>query len=192
MKSTTWGRAMAALSAAELGDSTAARAAVERWPDPMEPDEASHRALRDHVEACLALRRGLWTVAVERLRENARGGVRSRPTVERMLRIRSRWLIADAFGRLGCPDSVAAYLQLLLEPPAYEPPHVYWGGLWEPFVRCRLVSVYASMGRMADARREWDAVSATCTRPDPELAALLDETRARLQASQRMGVEGGR
>jgi tetratricopeptide (TPR) repeat protein len=192
MKGTSWARAAAALRAAEAGDSTVARNAVDGWPDPMEPDEASHRALRDHVEACLALRRGHWTAAVERLRGNAAGGARDLPNLERVLRTRSRWLIADAFGKLGRPDSVAAYLQLILEPPAYETPHVFWRGLWEPFVRCRLVDVYASMGRLADARREWDAVSSTCTRPDPELVAMLDATRARLQDSQGMRGERDR
>jgi len=42
---------------------------------------------------------------------------------------------------------------------------------------------------VADARREWDAVAATCTRPDPELAELLDETRSKLQAAQAMRGE---
>jgi Tfp pilus assembly protein PilF len=184
LKGTTWSRAAAAVRAAEAGDSTRARIAVERWPDPAEKDEPSHRALRDHVEACLALRRGQWAAAVERLRENANGGERSLPKVESVLRTRSRWLVADAYDRLGRPDSAAAYLQLILEPPATETMHIFQRGLWEPFVRCRLVNSYASLGRVADARREWDAVVTTCTHPDPELRAKLDEARSALQAAQ--------
>jgi tetratricopeptide (TPR) repeat protein len=186
MRGTSWSRAAAALRAAEAGDSGTARVAAAGWSDPNEPDEGSLRALRDQVEAYLALRRGHWTDAVEHLRENARGGLRTVPNLERVLRPRSRWLIADAFGKLGQPDSAAAYLQLILEPPQYEAPHVFWRGLWEPFVRCRLVHVYASMGRVTDARREWDAVAATCTHPDPEITAMLDETRSRLQAAEAM------
>jgi tetratricopeptide (TPR) repeat protein len=192
LKGTSWSRAAAAIRAADSGDSTAARTAVERWRDPKQVDEPSDRALRDHIEARLALRGGHWTAAVEHLRGNARGGVRGLPNLESMLRTRSRWLIADAFEKLGQPDSVATYLQLILEPPAYGNPDVFQRGLWEPFVRSRLVDLYASMGRMPEALREWDALATTCPRPDPDLAARLDETRARLQAARAMRGERDR
>ena len=109
-----------------------------------------------------------------------------------MLRTRSRWLIADAFEKLGQPDSVATYLQLILEPPAYGNPDVFQRGLWEPFVRSRLVDLYASMGRMPEALREWDVLATTCPRPDRDFAARLDETRARLQAARAMRGERDR
>ena len=183
LKNTTWSRAAAALRMAEAGDSIAARGAVELSPDPMEADEMSQRALRDHVEALLALRSDRWADAAGHLRATARGGVRNFPNVESVLRMRSRWLIADAFTRLGQPDSAAAYLGLILEPPANANVDVFQRGLWEPFVRCRLVHVYAGMGRIEDARREWDALVTTTTHPDPDVRSKMDGARSALQAA---------
>jgi tetratricopeptide (TPR) repeat protein len=181
-----WGIAAFATRAAESGDSIAARRAVASWPESVEA--VSRRALGDQVEARLDEHNGHWDRAVSRLRANALGGVRAIPNLERILRTPSRWLMADAFTRLGQPDSAAVYLNLLLEPPAYEPPTLMTRGLLEPFVRFRLVRLYAQMGRLDDAQRQWDIVSATCTRPDPEVLTMLDDTRAILSTARAMGT----
>jgi hypothetical protein len=125
-------------------------------------------------------------MAVEHMRENARNDVRGLPSVENNLRTRSRWLVADAFDQLGQADSVVAYLQLILEPPANG--NTFIRGLWEPFARSRLVRVYASMGRLDDARREWGTLVTTTTHPDPDLRAMFDQTRAELQGARAMST----
>ena len=44
----------------------------------------------------------------------------------------------------------------------------------------------AASGRLDEARREWETVSGTVTRPDDEVLAMLDETRAALQSAEAM------
>ncbi len=181
-----WGATARATRAAEAGDSVAARRAVAAWPESVEA--AWRRALSDYVEACLDGRRGRWERVVTRVRANACGGLRTIPTVEGILRTPARWLMADAFEKLGQPDSAVAYLDLMLEPPAYETPHAFTRGLWESIVRSRLVRLDVQMGRLEDAQRQWEILTATCTRPDPKALAMLDETRAVLQNARGMGA----
>ncbi len=186
IQKSTWGIAAHATRAAQAGDSSGARRAIAAWPESVEA--ASRGALADHVEACLDGRQGRWEQVVTRLRSNASGGLRNIPTIEGVLRTSARWLMADAFEKLGQPDSAAAYLDLMLEPPAFEIPQAFERGLWEPFVRSRLVRLDAQMGRLDDAQRQWRTLSATCTKPDSTALALLDQTRAVLQNARGMGV----
>ena len=180
-----WGISARATRAAVAGDSVAARRAVAAWPESVEAD--SRQSLVDHVEACLDGRRGRWERVVTRLRADASGGLRTTPSIKGVLRTPARWLMADAFEKLGRPDSAAVYLGFMLEPPANESPHPIWRGLWEPFVRSRLVRLDTQMGRLDDAQRQWEILSATCTKPDAQALALLDETRAVLQNARAMG-----
>ena len=53
------------------------------------------------------------------------------------------------------------------------------------FADQRLVLLYARMGRLEDARRHWKILSETFTQPDPEVAHLVDEARAALEAAER-------
>ncbi|MGH7726297.1 MAG: protein kinase domain-containing protein [Candidatus Eiseniibacteriota bacterium] len=184
IRKTPWGIAALAVRAADDGDSVRARKAVGTWPDST--DLASLDALGNHVEARLGARQGRWDEVVSRLRSNASRGNRDSPTVERVLRLPARWMLADAFEQLAMPDSAVAYLGLILDPPANEPPHAGMRGQWEPFVRTRLVRVYAGMGRIEDAERQWMILSTTMTRPDAQATAMLDETRAVLQSARAM------
>jgi len=189
VRGTNWGATVAAVRALGEGDSASARRAVAAWRAGA--DSAARQVLGDLVEGALAGSNGRWDLTVERLGPAARRGSRWIPNMEQSLRPQIRWLMADAFEGLGQPDSAAAYLELILSPPANEPPSIPAVGYWEPFVRARLVRIYSGSGRIDDARRQWQALSETCTRPDPTALALLDETRAVLQRAEGMrGSEG--
>ena len=86
------------------------------------------------------------------------------------------------------PDSAAAFLHLILDPPGAEPPNVVAAPLWEPFVRRRLAETAIRSGRMEEARRQWRILSESCVRPDDEARRLLDETRMALQAAEGVGA----
>jgi hypothetical protein len=125
---------------------------------------------------------------VESLRANAACGRRNEPPPLAALRLPSRWLIADAFQSLGQPDSARFYLERMLDPPGNHPVLLTARGFAEPFVRQRLVHLNLALGRLAEARRQWDQLAATCVHPDPPLAASMNETRSALLAAEGMGA----
>jgi tetratricopeptide (TPR) repeat protein/tRNA A-37 threonylcarbamoyl transferase component Bud32 len=182
---THYGPALAAVDAAYRGDAAGARRwmARQRWiaaDGPDLPNEVS--AL---VDGWAAFHEGRWPEAVGLVRATARGGVHTPKPAER-LRIPARWLAAQAFERGGQPDSAVAYLELILSPPGLSPAVMLTEGLWEPFVRARLVADFARLGRVDEADRQWEALSAMCTHPDPPMVALLAEARATIQAAKGM------
>ena len=91
-----------------------------------------------------------------------------------------RWALADAFERLGQPDSAAAYLERITSDPT--PALQEWGlrGVALPFAHRRLVMLYSRMGRIEDARRHWRIFSETVRTPDPEIRPLIEEARTAL------------
>jgi hypothetical protein len=126
----------------------------------------------------------------ERLSAAARGGLHDGDDNVENLRMPARWLVAGAYERLGRADSAAVYLGLMLEPPGYGHIELIGRGLAETRVRERLVAVDLRAGRIGEARRQWDILSASCIRPDPEAQAQLDETRAALMAAEGLGAAG--
>ena len=98
-----------------------------------------------------------------------------------------RWLVAEAYERLGQPDSAAAYFELAMSPIGNG------GALCDAriaysFAHRRLVLLYARMGRLDEARRHWEIFSATFTRPDPEMLPLIEEARAALASAGAMAA----
>jgi tetratricopeptide (TPR) repeat protein len=185
LRGTPWGVAASATRAALAGDSVAVRALVASWPDSSK--RAERAVVAAHAEGLLDWKRGRWERAAEHLAPSARVSIFLSPTIEEVFRQPARWIVADAFSRLGQRDSAVVYLQLMLDPPPAQEA-IISRGLWEPFARSRLVTLYAELGRLDDARREWEILSETTTQPDPQVAALLDDTRARLQGARAMRV----
>jgi tetratricopeptide (TPR) repeat protein len=181
---TPWGWAGRASHAALAGDSNRVQHALRQWPATFKP--RSRALVAEHVAGTLAWKLGRWQSAVDHLRGHARGGIRSQPSVEELSRAVSRWMIADCFVRLQQPDSAAAYLELLITPPQNPAGLISSRGIWSPYARSRLVALYAGRGRIDEAERQWEILSATCTRPDPAISAMLDETRATLQTARGM------
>jgi hypothetical protein len=91
-----------------------------------------------------------------------------------------RWLVAEAYDRLGPPDSAAVAFERVLEPPESR------GGGYVPYAHQRLVMIYAGMGRGDDAERHWHAFSAVFTNPDPDVKHLLDDARAAIEGMRSM------
>jgi len=101
-----------------------------------------------------------------------------------------RLLLADAFERLGRPDSAAACFELLL--PQHTP--LFAGN--DPWTRralsslahYRLVQLDARMNRRADAERHLRELEATLTRPDPILRHWIPGARAAVAAMRAASV----
>jgi tetratricopeptide (TPR) repeat protein len=176
-----------AMRAALAGDSTAARAAVAAWPESTLQE--SRDPFVQHVEGLLAWRSGRWQQAIDRLAPSGIGGVYAPPRIEEVIRPPARWIVADAYEHLGRRDSAIVWFQRLLDPPRYNPALLNTSGMWEPFARARLVTLYAESGEVDAAKREWERLSATTVRPDPTMLAMLEETRGRLQAASALAGE---
>ena len=91
-----------------------------------------------------------------------------------------RWFLADAYERLGQPDSAAIYLERVVSEAASSFQESHLRGITWPFAHWRLVMLYARMGRIEDARRHWRTFNETFTRPDQELKPLIEEARAEM------------
>ncbi len=89
--------------------------------------------------------------------------------------------MAQAYERLGQPDSAAAFYLRLLGP---EQPAMGWTALVHSFAHQRLVMLYSHMGRLAEAERHMAILERDFTRPDPDVRHLLDEARAAVGYSQ--------
>ena len=97
-----------------------------------------------------------------------------------------RWFLADAFEKLGQPDSAAVYLERVTSDPAPAFQETHLRGIALPFAHRRLVLLYARMGRIEDARRHWQIFTATVRTPDPEIVSLIAEARAALVSAEGM------
>ena len=97
-----------------------------------------------------------------------------------------RWLVAEAYERLGRPDSAAAYFERAIAPPpagGYDFAHIRMAS---SFGHRRLVMLYARMGRVEEARRHWLAFSEAFAHSDAELAPLVEEARTALAGAKGM------
>ncbi len=96
-----------------------------------------------------------------------------------------RWLVAEAYEKLGRPDSAAVYFELAMSPignlAATSHARIAYS-----YAHRRLVLLYARMGRPEEARRHWQIFSATFTRPDPEMLPLIEEARSALAVAEGM------
>jgi tetratricopeptide (TPR) repeat protein len=174
--------------AAMLGDSAGARKTMMSWQSTVGLRRWVKDAALNYVQARADSRLERWDRVVETLRANAACGTRNEPPPLAALRLPSRWLIADAFQSLGQPDSARFYLERILDPPGNHTMLLVARGFAEPFVRQRLVHLNLALGRLAEARRQWDELAATCVHPDPPLAASMNETRSALLAAEGMGA----
>jgi len=173
-----------ALHAAWAGDSTGARRALIAARSSASPRSVA--SVSAQVEGTLRYRQGRWQEAIDLLAPHARIGRYIPGSAEELRRQVSRWFVADAFVHQGRPDSAVAYLDLMLDPPGHPPQVMLRRGTSDPFVRNRLVRIYAQSGRIDEARRQWDTLSAMVTRPDPAIRAMVDETHALLQSAEGM------
>ena len=97
-----------------------------------------------------------------------------------------RWFLADAFEKLGQPDSAAVTLERVTSDPAPARWEFHLRGVVQPFAHRRLVLLYARMGRIEDAKRHWQIFTETVRTPDPEIQPLIEEARAALATAEGM------
>jgi serine/threonine-protein kinase len=138
------------------------------------------------LEAWIATREDRWETVVELARpvatahRNPAGSIIAKPA--------ARWLVANAYESMGRADSAAYYYELALSPLRVRPRGIMLRGLSYSFIHQRLVLLYASMGRLEDARRHWEILSEIFTRPDPEVKYLVDEAREALTSAEAMAA----
>jgi tetratricopeptide (TPR) repeat protein len=154
----------------------------------------AHGSTPEFIESCIAARSGRWSDVVGRIARPAREGSDrgrpgSEPTADRIGVPAERWLVAQAYERLGQPDSAAAFYLRMLGP---EQPGVGWTALVRSFVHQRLVMLYTHMGRLAEAERHLAMLERDFTRPDPDVRHLLDEARAAVRSAQGMAKSATR
>ena len=150
---------------------------------------------RHEIEALLVavanLRAGRRAEAMGALVGQLRQAYPSGHPLYETFRMMSRWMVAGSFEREQ-PDSAAAYLALIENPPGVsDAARGYQVAAW-PFVQRRLALIEARLGHPGEAERHWLAFSESMTHPDAELQPWIDETRATLQASGAMGASPGK
>jgi hypothetical protein len=88
-----------------------------------------------------------------------------------------RWLAAEAYGRLGRPDSAAAMMELLLRPTRMPGNAYALRGLTYSFAHSRLAEWYGQLGKRDAARAHWRVVLDTMQTPDTTVVHYVDEAR---------------
>ncbi len=189
--STTAGLVTRGQWAAAAGDTTLARRLLATIRKRSAPDLARQGFTPALLQAWIAARTGGWQEVLQDLGPAALQGEAtgyrlfdSAPLV--------RWLVAEALERLDRPDSAAAYFERAIAPPPAGGSNFPHSRMAFSFGHRRLVLLYARMGRLEEARRHWEIFSATFTRPDPEMAPLVEEARAVLASAEAMGKSARR
>ena len=99
-----------------------------------------------------------------------------------------RWLVAEAYERMGRLDSAAAFFKTITNPT-----NSNWGqadsrGLVHSFALRRLALLEDKLGQADSARVHWEQFMDTFTRPDSAFRHLVDEARRKA----RSGLVGSR
>jgi hypothetical protein len=124
------------------------------------------RLLRAYVEAA----QGRWP-DVARLLGSA-GGEYDGGDPDQVSSMAMRWLLADAYTRVGQPDSAAATFELILAPTRTPFSHLALRGLVYSFASRRLALLYRDLHREEAARRHWKEFRTAFITPDSDLARL--------------------
>jgi len=179
------------LVAAIAGD----RVAAQRWLDAARARPSLEIAWQGATPQLLAARiaalTGRWDEAARLLRPVTSQPVEIGMTIYPAGMTMVRWSLADAYEKLGHPDSAAICLERVVSDPA-PPREDNVHGVALPFAHLRLVLLYARLGRVADAERHLAVVEKWFTTPDPEARRLLDEARSAVRAARGMARPEGR
>jgi len=181
--STTAGLVTRGQWAAAAGDTILARRLLATVRTRSAPDISRQGFTPTLLEAWIAARSGRWQEVLSRLGPAALQGeatgyvlLQSAPLM--------RWMVAEAYDRLGLPDSAVTYFERAIAPPLrggtdFSAPRMAFS-----FGHQRLVLLYARMGRLQEARQHWEIFQQTFTDPDPELHPMIDEARQALAKAE--------
>jgi serine/threonine-protein kinase len=170
-----------AIRAATVGDTTAARRLAARLRARPEHGDGRMGASPEFIDGVIAAQGGRWREVLDRLRPAAARGdggdigrlVLGTPRIPRL------WLVAEAYRRLGVPDSAAIFFERVADLKGSELEVRYRAELY-PFVHRRLAQVYGEMGQRERARDHWNRFLEVFTNPDPEFADMVTEGKAAL------------
>ena len=169
-----------ALSASVAGDSTVARADIQRLDALSEVDSARLGQDLPVLRALLDRAEGGAQRVIARMSPFARHNEHDATNLDRLPAVWSRWLVADAYAHEGLADSSIVYYQLAIADTGIAPGHLAVRGLVMPFVRASLAREYEIAGNHAAAKAEWRTLTTMLRDPDREGASLAREAQAAL------------
>jgi len=179
---TTTGLIIRGVSAAVAGDIISARQALQEVQAHSDRKRFAADILA--LEGWIASRENDWQTVIRTLKP-----ARTRGQQPRVVgRLPVRWLVAEAYERLGDPEEAAVAYELVVSPSRLS----VWSSLeleyqyviFYSFAHHRLVLLYSKMGRVEDARRHWEIFAKTFTNPDPELVPMVEEARRALEEAE--------
>ena len=129
------------------------------------------------LEATILGARKEWSGVTRRLAAEALVGERDGADLDQPSGAAARWLVAEAYERLGRPDSAAAFYLQILDPAHVPYGHLALHGLVRPFAVHRLALVYERMGRPDAAAPYWKELRSTLVTPDRDLRDLIVRDR---------------
>jgi tetratricopeptide (TPR) repeat protein len=116
---------------------------------------------------------GRWSDVVAHLTPAAAAGEPDGGDLDQVSAMAVRWLLGDAYQRLGRADSAAAMYERVLDPRRTPFSHLGLRGLVYSFANRRLALVSEGLNRPAAAAAHWKAFRSAFATPDPELRAML-------------------
>jgi tetratricopeptide (TPR) repeat protein len=169
---TSGGLLVGGIWAAMAGDTSSARARLELLQErpTVQLRRLSHgpRLLQAHLQAA----QGRWQEVVRLLGRAAVLGERDGGDLDQVPSLALRWLLADAYQRLGRTDSAAAYFERTLDPTGTPFNHLALRGLAYSFAQRRLALLYARLDQPRLSQQHWSAFLETFTAPDPSMTPL--------------------
>lgn len=162
-----------ALWAAASGDTVIARAKLKN------PDSLSKRDLAVIgsgpilVEGWIAYKGKRWSEVVDRVGPVALHGENDPTILDRPDSFMERWLVANAYERLGKLDSAAKFLDLVLQPTRLPPGHYALRGFSYGFAHQRLAQIHRRTGYKAQESNNRATVAHTFSHPDGITQPLL-------------------
>jgi len=157
------------------GDSAAARAAARR----IDALPAAERGRLGYgaatIDALVEAHAGRWARVVETLGPAARAGEHDAKSLDHVSSLMMRWIVADAYARLGQLDSAVAMMDRALSFERVPPGHLSLRGFALPYGERRLAAWHAARGAGDASRRAWAAFIEMMTTPDPSLRRLREQ-----------------
>ncbi len=179
---TAAGLIVAGVWATIRGDSVAGRRALDTLGRKPDLERRKYAVDTRFLEAWIAAGSSQWEDVVQLLKPFAERGPGGPKTTGRLA---IRWLVADAYERLGRPDAAVASFEQVVSPVGLVINRdVEQRAIFYSFAHHRLVLLYARMGRVEDARRHWEIFRQSFTKPDTELLPMIDEARQALAAAE--------
>jgi len=120
-----------------------------------------------------------WQGTIRSLAPPARGGTEADTDMKDTAgRPMMRWMVGEAFERLGRRDSAIAYYELALDRGPMTGSEWHQRAVLYSFLHQRLAVLHAGLGHVSEAERHLEILERDFTRPDPDVRHLLDEARA--------------